>query len=431
MIPGEVHDNNITMTGAPMFPVKAISVLYGNASLLSSVSPKSTVVEPNSYLSLHLHTMVPAYGEIVPGLYEGTVYIFSSSLWLLIPDEVIFKTFSSFSNIWISAISLELLGTLILASLITIVFFVSEFLAKQVAYTYVWLRHLPEKEAPPRHLLLIKSFKTRTRTFIGSLKASLKKRVNAIVYAFSSEGKVRNLKIFTAIAMVSYAAYVIAHYFILSMVLECSLLCLYAISKRLRQPEAIIGAMFTHLIYSCVLIAHNAVSSIFGFYGIWSLPASIFTGLLFTVLTTPVLFSVFLLAFKVLVSLKILRLEQETIKSVAFRRPKFVWPNFEKVTAEVIPRRVEVWKYALSRRILTLIEPRRLTAESCRVIKPLEYEQRTPAKMDVERYASAPKSFFEKIEANLGMKVRAHLLTTEEYWIGAVSKSSKLKGGNL
>lgn len=431
MIPGEAHDSNITMTGAPMFPVKAVSTVYGNASLLSTVNPKSTIVEPNSYINLNLHTAVPAtYGQVAPGLYQGTIYIFSSSLWIFIPDSVIFQIFTGFSNPWIAAITLELLGTIMLASFIILIFFVGEFLVKQTAYTYVWLKHLPESGAAPRYLLVIKSLKTKTHNGIDVIKTDLATKAGAIVSIFSAEGKVQNLRIFTAIAVVSYATYFLTRVFTMSMILECSLLCLYAIWMRLKQTQAFIGAMFTHLVYCGILLVYNAVSAVFGFYGLFSLPATGFTGVLFAVVTTPLIFTTFLMIFKVLVSLRILTLEQETMNWVIFRKVKFVWPNFETLTVAAVPQKIEIWRYTLSRRVLTLIEPRKLVAENCKVIEPLQYAQKIPGKLDVESYISAPKSFFEKIEGNLGIKLR-RLLTTEEYWIGAARKSDRLNGGKV
>ncbi|MFH0897351.1 MAG: signal peptidase I, partial [Candidatus Bathyarchaeota archaeon] len=328
MIYGQIQDNELTLTGAPMFPVKAVSIVNGNASLLSTVNPKSIIVEPNAYLKLDLHTEVPARGEITPGLYEGTVYIFSSWLWTFIPDDVIFWVFSSFSNPWVSAVSVELLGAFALASLIAVFLLLAEFLAKQTAYTYVWLRHLPEKEAPPRYLLLIKSLKMK----MCLPKEFLSRKINRVASAFSIEGKIRNLKIFLAIAAISYITFLLGRSFIFSAILESSLSGLYAISRRLRHKEAYIGVMFTHVVYSCILITHNAISSLYSFYGFPSLAATGFTGLLFAVLTVPILFTIFFLTFRTLVMLKILSLEQETMMWVAFRKVKFVWPAFEKAT---------------------------------------------------------------------------------------------------
>ena len=422
MIYGQKQDNVISLTGAPMFPVKAVSLVVGNASLLSSVEPKSTIVEPDANLDINLRTEVPARGAITPGLYEGTVYIFSSSLWILLPDEIIYEIFDSFSSPWISAVVVELLGAFILASLTALFLLLSEFLVKQGAYTYVWLRHLPEKGALPRYLILIKSLRLKIHLFIEFVK----KRIDTIVTVFSIEGKIRNLKIFVAIAVISYMTYFIVHSVIFSLILQCSLSCLYAISKRFKQLEALTGMFFAHVVYCCILIAHNAISSFYSFYGIWSLAATGFTGLLFAVLTIPIVFSIFLLAFKVLVTLKIRILEHETMK---WARELFVWPSFKKVTVEIIPRKIDIWKHALSRKIVTLIQPRRLLAESCNIIKPLEFTQKTPGKLDVEKYVSAPRSFLEQLELNLGARMRVP--TTKEYWIGAIFTSRNSKGGKV
>ncbi len=425
MIYGQKQDNRISITGAPMFPVKAVSLVKGNASILSSVIPKSSIIQPNVYFDLNLHTEVPARGQIRPGLYEGIVYIFSSSLWTLLPDEAIFQVFNVFPDPWVSAVILELLGAFALASSITVLFLSLELLVKQATYTYVWLRHLPEQGMPPRYLLLLR----RTRLKIRHSIESLNDRIKGVAHAFSVEGRIPNLKASLAIAAISYAAYFVAHSLILSVLLQCLLSSLYAISRRLRQREALVGTTLTHMAYSSILISHNAISSLYSVNGPWSLAATSFTGLLVIILTTPAVFAIFLLVSRILMALKIWGLEHETLGWAAFRRVKFVWPTFEKATVEIIPRKIEVWTYSLSRRISTLVKPRRLVAESCRVIKPLEIKLKALGKLNVESYVSPPKGFFEKLEESLGLRKR--ILTVEEYWIGTISKSNSFKGGNV
>lgn len=425
MIYGQTQDNAISVTGAPMFPVKAVSLVRGNASILSTVIPSSRVMEPNAYFDLTLHTEVPARGEIIPGLYEGIVYVFSSSLWVLLPDEVIFIAFNSLPTPWASAVSLELLGAFILASTITLFFLSLEFLLKQIIYTSLWLRRRPEEGAPPRHLLLIKDLGLKIRHSVKSLKA----RIQVVVDGLSVEGRIRDLKVFVATAVVSYLAYCAVHSFMVSAVLECLLSGVYAISRRFRQREALIGMVFTHMVYCAVLIAHNALSSFYSFHGLWSLAATGFTGLLFVVITTPLVFALFLLGFRMLLALKIWGLEHETMGWAAFRRVRLVVPTFERMAVEVIPRKIDLWTYHITRKIATLVKPRRLIAESCRVIKPLERSQKTPEKLDVERYVSPPKDFFARVELSLG--IRRRIVAVEEYWMGGTPRLSGLKGGKM
>ena len=424
MIYGQKQDNAITVTGAPMFPVKAVSFVKGNASQLSSVTPGSTIVESNTYLDLDLHTEVPSRGTITPGLYEGVVYVFSSSLWILLPDNIVFNVFNSFVNPWIAAVLLESLSAFMLASSITLVFLLLEFSAKQAIYTYVWLKRPKEDVTPPHHLLLIKEFRMKLRDSVESFKM----KINSVVNALSVEGRVRDFKVFAVISAASYATYLILNSFLLSIILQGLVSGAYAVSRRLRQNEVLLGIFFEHIVYCSFLVTHNVISSIYSLHGPWSLASTGFAGTLFFTVTTPIAFTVLFIAFRALMLLRVWILEQETMRWVAFRRVKFILPNFERIVVEVIPREIDLWTYHVTRKITTFIKARRLVAESCRVIKPLEVSMKTPGKLSVESYVSPPAGFFAKLE--LKRSIQRRILTVEEYWISSISNLG-LKGGKL
>jgi hypothetical protein len=93
-------------------------------------------------------------------------------------------------------------------------------------------------------------------------------------------------------------------------------------------------------------------------------------------------------------------LEQETLGWTLVKRAEFIWPSFEMKIVEVVPRKIDVWKYRIPRMFKVLKRPGQLTAESCRIIEPLEPVIRESGKLDYERYVEISSKILVKKESS-------------------------------
>lgn len=386
MIYGQREDHTITITGAPMLPVKTVSVVLGNASRIATTVPRSTIAEPNKYLDLTLHAEIPPFGSIMPGLYRGVVFVYSSYLWTLLPDELIFAVFGASPNPWFSTVILEVTGALLAAGLFLSAIYLGEFIVRQALYTYIWLQHRPEEEPVPSYILRIRSVKASLRTRLSGLKH----RMVMAVAVFDVKGVLQKMEIFSGLGIAAYAIYAASHSFILTLAVECGIGVAFAVLRRWRLGAAVVGVVFTHIVASLALVAQNAVLSARSLFDIWSVSASGFTGAIESVTTIPLVVLGSIATYKALSSAKVWYLEQETLGWTIIKKVVLTIPSFERQTQEVIPEKIDVLRH----RILTIrafAQPRQLTAESCQVLKPQEEVDLTPRRMSADEYRQIAK----------------------------------------
>jgi len=160
MIYGEVKNNTIQVTGAPLFPVKTVAMLFGNASTLVRPIPDVMIVEPQMLTTLTLQAKIPPRGEVEPGIYRANVYIFSDTLLLILPNNLIFSTFYALRNPWISLALLDFLSAAILASSIAVAAITINYTSSQILYTIIWRDKL---DTTPPHRLRVKMYRFKRR----------------------------------------------------------------------------------------------------------------------------------------------------------------------------------------------------------------------------------------------------------------------------
>ena len=192
---GDERENTIEVTGAPMFPVKTVAMVLGNASELVTPIPKTMVVEPQEFTTLNLLAKIPPRGTVEPGIYTGTVYIFSDTLLIILPDSLIFSAFYGMPDPWATLIVLDFLVASLLAFLIAVIAGTVNTTSTQMLYTLVWNDKL-EKGFPGElkmkmHNLRLKlstinhKLSTRLSTLSSNIKgeARLKKTLKPAVMA--------------------------------------------------------------------------------------------------------------------------------------------------------------------------------------------------------------------------------------------------------
>lgn len=391
MIYGEVKDNPIDVTGAPLLPVKTVGVIKGNASLLASIVPRSLIAEPNAYLNMTLHAVIPSRGEVAGGLYEGTVHIFSSTLWTVIPDELLFAVFDALPDPWISAITLEVISSLMLASTIILAFAAGELTVKQVVYTFVWLRQLPEKGEPRRSTIWFKKTKKRVRGLASAAKTGLP----SLLHSLNVEGTLINPKVLFTIGAASFTIYYFTHSFTSALGLQCLLLGGFAVIKGIKREEATIGMLCIQTIYNGMFMVYSAASSMQGPLDFWTVAATGFTGSIALITTIPIALFAFILTYGSLSMIRIWCLEQETLGWVIIRQVQFALPSFERETVKIIPRQFDVRCYQIPSAIHDVKEPKKLVAEECKIIESLTSLEGTTRKLGLDRYADFSKAFIE------------------------------------
>jgi hypothetical protein len=392
MIYGEVKDNPIDVTGAPLLPVKTVGVVKGNASLLASIVPRSLIAEPNAYLNVTLHAAIPSRGEIAGGLYEGTVHIFSSTLWTVLPDELLFTVFDALPDPWISAIVLEVISSLTLASTIVLAFAACELTVKQVTYTYVWLRHLPEEGEPRRSTVWLKTTKTRIRRLASAAKTGLP----SLLHSLNVEGTLIDPKVLITVGAASFTAYYLTHSYTGALGLQCLLLGGFAVVKGVKREEATIGMLCVQTVHNGMFMVYSAVSSMRGPLDFWTITATGFTGSIALLTSMPIALFTFLLTYGSLSMVRVWCLEQETLGWVLVRRVPFALPSFERETVEITPRQFDVRGYQIPSAIRDVKEPKKLVAEECKIIEPLASIEGTTRRLDLDRYADFSKAFIER-----------------------------------
>lgn len=395
MIYGQVEDNAITVTGAPMLPVKAVSVVKGNASVIATMLPKTQILEPNVIFDLNLHSEIPARGEIEPGLYEGSVHIFSSTLWLFLPDSMVSQIFDSLSNPWISALFLEFMSSLAIASSFTLFLFILEIVTSQVLYTLIWKQKRPEAGKPPQYLTTIKNFRSK----IGRVLDVTRRVLGGVKGFFAVEGRVKDIQVFIAFSIASSVIYHFTHSFTINVLTLCLLSGTYAVLRSYRWERAVVGLLFSQILNNVFLFSYSAVTSTQGIWDFWSMVATGFAGSIYFVFSTPIVFAAFLLFLKGLFTFKVWILEQETLGWTLVKRAEFVLPSFGREIVEVVPRKIDVWKYRIPRLFKVLRRPGQLVAESCRVIEPLVPVIGESGKLDFERYVEISSKILVKKES--------------------------------
>jgi len=311
MIFEEVKNNTIEVTGAPLFPVKTVAIIFGNASRMVRSVPSTMIVEPQDFTSLILQARIPPRGEVEPGIYRADVHIFSDTLLILVPDAIIFYVFHIINNPWVSLILLDALIAFVLASLIALIALTLNYLSKQILYTLVWRDEL---EAVPPHILRIKmyAFKKRVSPILQRISEKIGKGFSII----KREVLLKKILIPSNIAIVpSVALFFILDNLILPIMTLGLVLGFLVWKFNMRDKSELITSVgLANLALTIAFIMRHATVFLYSQINLfWCMISSGFVGNVSYMITMPIVATITIISFIMLNWMRIWYLEQQTI----------------------------------------------------------------------------------------------------------------------
>jgi hypothetical protein len=226
----------------------------------------------------------------------------------------------------------------------------------------------------------------------------MRRVVGSVKGFFAVEGRVKDIQVFLIFSVASSVVYYFTHSFTINMLMLCLFAGAYAVLRSIRWERAVVGLLFSLILNNVFLFSYSAVVSTQGIWDFWSIVATGFAGSIYFIFSTPIVFASFLLFLKGLFTFKVWILEQETLGWTLIKRAEFVWPSLDREVVEVIPRKMDVWKYRIPRLFKAFRRPGQLVAESCRVIEPLVPVSGEGGKLDFERYVEISSKILVKKE---------------------------------
>ncbi|MFQ6095079.1 MAG: signal peptidase I [Candidatus Bathyarchaeia archaeon] len=289
---GDERDNTIEVTGAPLFPVKTVAMVLGNASMLVFPEPKTMIVEPQEYTTLNLHAKIPPRGEVEPGIYTGTVYIFSDTLLLILPDTFIFSAFYAMPDPWATLIVLDFVAASLLAFLIAFIAVSVNTTSTQMLYTLVWHdkleRGFPSKLRMKMHNLRLK---------ISSLNERISRRICLVSSTIKHEVEINKmLKPAILAATPSAALFLLLDNLLLPVITlgAAMSLLLWRIHVR-KKNELVTSAFFANILITAAFIIRRSVTILYAqINALWCLVSASFVGDISYLITVPIVLAIIL-----------------------------------------------------------------------------------------------------------------------------------------
>lgn len=310
MIYGEVKNNEIEVTGAPMFPVKTVAIILGNASKLVTPIPDTMTVEPQELTSLVLQAKIPPRGEVDPGIYTGTVYIFSDTLLLILPESLILSVFHAISNPWATLVLLDIIAASALAFLIALIALSVNWTSSQILYTLVWNDKL-ERGYP--HALRLMMHKLKKRILMLSQKVS--ELLSKGYAAFRREVELRKaLKPSGIAAIPSVILFLLIDNILLPVLILGIVLSFSAWKIHFRKrSELIASAALANMLLAAAFIARRASIVLYSQINMfWCIVSAGFVGNISYIVTVPIALSIVLILFVGFEWTRVWYVEQQT-----------------------------------------------------------------------------------------------------------------------
>ena len=358
MIYGEAKNNTITVSGAPLFPVKTFVFITENASSLVTPIPHVARIEPDTLNDLILQASIPPRGEVDPGLYGGMVYIFSDTILLFLPDELIFAVLSMVPNPWIAVILLDTLVALLLASLLASIAIAINWVSRQILYTLVWGDRL---ETRPLHTLRIKMHNFRGK--VGALLQEIAGKVGRGYSVMREEVELKRVLKLACLATVPATILLLINNIIVPVITLGLVLGLLVRTQRMRRSELVFSAALANLCVSIVFVVTRA--AVFLYSGVnpyWCVVSAGFVGNISYVITLPIAIGMTLLTVFGFERTRVWYLEQQT-SNWQFMKPVEV--PIEKVIKIPSIEEFEV----LKRRRLTISEIKGISVGAVSVLR--------------------------------------------------------------
>ena len=305
---GDAKNNTITVSGAPLFPVKTFVYIAENASSLVTPIPRVARIEPNSLNDLILQASIPSRGEVEPGLYGGTVYIFSDTILLFLPGELIFATLSTIPNPWIAVILLDTLMALLLASLLASIAVAINWTSRQILYSLVWRDRL---ETRPLHMLRIKMHNFRERA--GALLQRIAGQVRRGYSVVREEVELKRVLKLACLAATPATILLLINNIIVPIIVLGLVLGLLVRTQRMKRSEMVFGAALANLFVSIVFVVTRAAVFLYATVNpYWCVVSASFVGNISYVITLPIPISMTLITALGLQWIRVWYLEQHT-----------------------------------------------------------------------------------------------------------------------
>ena len=288
----EERDNTIEVTGAPLFPVKTVAMVLGNASMFVFAEPKTMTVEPQEYTSLNLHAKIPPKGKVEPGIYVGTVYIFSDTLLLMLPDTLIFSAFYAMPDPWATLIVLDFLAASLLAFLIAFIAASVNTTSAQILYTLVW--HDKLKRGFPGNLRMkIRSLRLK----LSRINERISKRLSLLSQTVKREVELKKmLKPAVIAATPSAAIFLLLDNLLLPVITLGATMSLLLWRMHVRKKgELVTSAFFANILLTATFIMRRSVTILYAQINtLWCLVSGGFVGDISYLITVPIVLALML-----------------------------------------------------------------------------------------------------------------------------------------
>ena len=289
---GEVKNNTLSVSGPPLFPVKTFVWVRGNASALITPLPRATKIEPNTLNDLILQAEIPVRGEVEPGPYDGRVYIFSDTLLLILPDEIIFFALNLIPNPWIAVAFLDVLMALTLAVLLASGAWGINWASSQILYTILWRERLKTGLA---------AFRIKLHHFmkkVGYQFQRISDKAAALYSVMKKEVKLKGMLKLTGIAIVPATALFLLRDNVLLPIITLGLaLGILAKTAKKERSEIIFGGALANLFFSIIFIVRRGVVFLYSAVNpYWSVVSAGLVGGISFFTTLPIVIGVTLLS---------------------------------------------------------------------------------------------------------------------------------------
>jgi len=308
---GEERNNTIEVTGAPLFPVKTVAMVLGNASALVLAEPKTMTVQPQEYTTLNLHAKIPVRGEVEPGIYTGAVYIFSDTLLLMLPDTVIFAAFYAMPNPWATLVVLDVLVASVLAFAIAFIAVSTNWTSRQTLYTLIWRDKL-QRGFPSAAKMKLRAFKTR----LSKVNQRISKGLSKASLTLRREVELQKILKASGLGAVPSAILFLLLDDILVPVLTLAIAVSFLVWRmHIRRKSELVASAFTaNLLLAAAFVTRRSATILYAEINLfWCLVSAGFVGNISYLVTVPIVVALTLIAVFSLDWTRIWYVENQTL----------------------------------------------------------------------------------------------------------------------
>jgi hypothetical protein len=393
------------------------------------------IVEPEDWTSLIIQANVPDRGEIDPGIYRGNVHIFSETLLVFVPDELIFGVFDVVKDPWVSLILLDALAAFGLALFIGFSAASVSYVSKQLLYTLVWSDKL-ENRQPARIRILLHRLKIK-------LSAKLQKVAAHFSRLFSTLKKDVELRKIMRPSNLASVPSIVLFLILDDMLLPVLMLGLilgvgvWKFSLRDRS-EILASATLSNLFLLVAFIGRRGLAVLYSTISfIWCIVSASFVGNINYLATLPVVIAVMMTTLFGFIWMRVWYLEHQTSDWAILRtgeeeiEAKLKMPSLEEFEAmqrrrlklpefpTELSRSIRKLKIRLVKAIRRLGELKtRIQNEAYNLVLNLKEAEVgfTEKELPFITFANAFSNFVKRLRANLQNAYEAFVVFSRVFW---------------